>query len=143
MSHRKPPKPKSWNCKRGTCRYCGEAIIEDGKQNNRKHWHTQCGELWSIMNNPSEARKFILKRDKKTCQECGRKHISNMLDPNYVDFDVDHVKPLFEAHGNHSYWQPENLILLCKPCHLVKTRTDMEKFRANKKVEDFLFPKRK
>lgn len=122
-NHRKPPKPASWGCERGTCRFCGEEIIEQGKVNRRKHWHQPCADLWKIMNNPAAASQFVKKRERFTCQECGHHD-------RFGGFDVDHVKPLYEANGDHTYWQPDNLRLLCGPCHLVKTKQDMIRWRA-------------
>lgn len=43
--HRQAPRPASWNCPRGTCRFCGDDIIENGKQNKRKHWHQACADI--------------------------------------------------------------------------------------------------
>lgn len=125
-SHRRPPKPEHWKCKRGTCRFCGDPIIEEGKQNNRKHWHQPCADLWRIMNNPQDARRHVLDRDEYTCQGCGH-------EDRFGTFEVDHVKPLFEADGDPTYWQPENLTLLCEPCHQRKTQADMVRWRALKK----------
>lgn len=123
-SHRVPPKPPHWWCERGTCRFCGEEIVEGGKINRRKHWHQPCADIWNVMNSPRDARKYVLKRDNFTCQGCG------VHDPNDGIFQVDHVKPLFEANGDPTYWQPENLALLCTDCHEDKTREDMLRFRA-------------
>ncbi|MNV12856.1 HNH endonuclease [compost metagenome] len=75
------------------------------------------------MNNPSEAQKVVLRRDKYQCQVCG-------VQDRYGAFDVDHIKPLFEANGDHSYWQTPNLRTLCKPCHKDKTREDMQRYYA-------------
>ena len=121
-NHRKPPKPKSWQCLRGTCRFCGEDIIEDGRVNKRKHWHQACADTWRIMNNPADARKFVLDRDAHTCQNCGHQDHNGW-------FEVDHVRPLFEANGDATCWMPENLVLLCGTCHQKKTKIDMERFR--------------
>lgn len=120
-----PPKPASWNCDRGTCRFCGESIIENGKVNGRKHWHQECADLWKIMNNPSEARVAIHKRDNYTCQDCGHQD-------RFGTFEVDHVKPLYEANGDPTYWQPGNLTLLCTECHKSKTRADMIVWRSRR-----------
>lgn len=50
------------------------------------------------------------------------------------EFEVDHIKPIFEAFGDLSFWEPENLQLLCTPngCHQRKTKIDMERYRAMK-----------
>ena len=129
VQHRKPPKPASYDCARGTCRFCGDDIIEAGKINRRKHWHTACGELWRLMNNPADARDHVLKRDKRTCQGCGAKGRT-------VKFEIDHKLPLFEANGDLGYWKPDNLVTLCRTCHVEKTRTDMSRYRAAKKLPD-------
>lgn len=125
-NHRKPPKPAHWGIPRGNCRFCGHEIIENGKRNNRKHWHEQCAHTWNIMNNPAYASRYVHKRDQYTCRECG-------IQDRNGSFDVDHIKPLFEANGNPLYWQSPNLRLLCKECHKDKTRSDMIRYRASKK----------
>jgi 5-methylcytosine-specific restriction endonuclease McrA len=125
VSHRVPPKPPSWFCDRGTCRFCGEPIIENGKVNGRKHWHQPCADIWKIMNNPADARTHVTRRENFTCQDCGWHH------PN-GQFEVDHVEPLYEANGDPRYWQPGNLALLCVDCHKSKTKQDMIRFRAYK-----------
>ena len=127
QSHRKPPKPAAWNCKRGTCRFCGEDIIENGKQNTRKHWHQACANTWRIMNDPKTASRAVHRRDKYTCTSCGHHDRDG-------SFDVDHIRPLFEAQGDLTFWQLPNLRLLCKECHKDKTREDMVRWRAQKKL---------
>lgn len=126
VDHRQPPKPIFWNVPRGSCRFCGTEIVENDKINRRKHWHSKCAKTWRIMNNPSDAREYVLKRDRKTCQECGEKKMA---------FEVDHIRPLFEAKGNLDYWKPENLVLLCRPCHVEKTRADMIRFRTEQSAD--------
>ena len=127
-SHRQAPRPTSWDCPRGTCRFCGEPIIEDGKQNNRKHWHQPCADTWRLINNQSESKKAVFVREKGTCQGIGCSFTSISI----RDFDLDHIKPLMEAHGDLSYWKMGNLQLLCKVCHKEKTKEDMKRFRASK-----------
>jgi hypothetical protein len=129
LSHRIPAKPPSWNCAKGTCRFCGDPVIENGVVNTRKHWHYDCAMLWLVMNNPTEARKYVHQRDCYTCQHCG-------YDNRWGTFQVDHIKPLYEANGDATYWQPDNLTLLCVECHQEKTNTDMVRWRARKKLGD-------
>lgn len=125
-NHRQAPRPASWDCPRGTCRFCGQSIIEGGVQNNRKHWHQACADRWKIMNSPTEARKFVFRREHGTCQGCSGKSLL------MKDFHVDHIKPLFEAGGDLSYYGSENMQLLCHDCHKAKTKTDMDRFRTLK-----------
>lgn len=127
VSHRKPPKPLSWNCARGICRFCGENIVENGKTNTRKHWHQKCANTWNIMNDPKEARKVVGKRDKYQCVVCSK-------DVRHERYDVDHIKPLFEANGDPTYWQLPNLRTLCVDCHKDKTREDMVRFHEAKRI---------
>lgn len=126
-SHRKAPRPSTWNCSRGWCRFCGEKIIEDGKQNRRKHWHQPCADRWKIMNDPKLARHHVFIREKGTCQGEG----CGFRSPLMKDFQVDHVRPLFEAQGDLSYYGDENMQLLCISCHLKKTKEDMARFRES------------
>lgn len=58
-----------------------------------------------------------------------------MSDP----WEADHIIPLFMAFGDWSFWEPENLQILCKdPCHKAKSKSDMARYgfvieRKNKK----------
>jgi len=100
--------------------------------NRRKHWHQACADRWRIMNDPTEARKFVWQRDNGICQECGRdckpSHPEHYHSPCYP-WQVDHVKALFEANGDISYYEPENMELLCDDCHKLKTKEDARRYR--------------
>ena len=121
--HRRPPKPESWNVSRGWCRFCGAIIMENGIQNRRKHWHPQCVVEWRCMNNPSDMRQYVLVRDKFKCREC------ETPSPLPSDFEIDHIKPLYEAFGDLSYFSTENAQLLCISCHAEKTKLDVARWR--------------
>lgn len=43
--------------------------------------------------------------------------------------EADHIKPLFEAHGDMSYYEEENVVALCLDCHKTKTKSDMDLWR--------------
>lgn len=125
-NHRQAPRPSTWDVPRGNCRFCGEAIIENGKQNNRKRWHKPCADKWIVMNQPTEARKHVFNREHGTCQCCDLKSC------DMKDFQVDHIKPLFEANGDLSFYGSDNMQLLCRECHKIKTKSDMIRFRSLK-----------
>lgn len=127
-NHRKPPRPATWDSPKGSCRFCGHDIIEDGKKNGRKNWHTDCVHIWKVMNDPKYAREFVYLRDFGKCLDCGTQTALRWYQKG-TTFEVDHVKPLFEANGDLSYWHPTNLCLRCTDCHKKKTKTDMERFR--------------
>lgn len=135
ISHRKPPKPVTWDSPKGSCRFCGEPIIENGKQNNRKNWHTECVHVWKVMNDPKYAREFVYLRDHGKCRDCSCTCALKWYQTGST-FEVDHVKPLFEANGDLSYWHPDNLLLRCTECHKLKTKSDMERYRAAKEKKE-------
>ena len=125
--HRRPPKPMSWNCPKGNCRFCGVSIVENGRINRRKHWcRKACIGLWRLINRPREMRRHVFIRDKGVCQECG------FFRPSIRDFEADHILPLFDAFGDLRYWEPTNVHLKCKDCHKEKTKEDMVLYRQLK-----------
>ena len=67
-------RPKLPNCfrevQRGKCRWCGGVIIENGKVNTRKTWHTKCVEEYKIHTDAGTARRAVYKRDNGICQCC-------------------------------------------------------------------------
>jgi 5-methylcytosine-specific restriction endonuclease McrA len=65
-------------------------------------------------------RQIILDRD-RVCVECG----------STVDLELDHVKPL-SLGGDDSL---DNLQLLCRVCHLDKTRRDVSYWSRLQKVK--------
>jgi hypothetical protein len=125
-----PPRPHTWSCPKGTCRFCGEPIIENGIQNKRKNWHVGCIEIWNIMSIPKIAREHVWHREKGVCQGCGKDSWS------YGDsWEVDHHKPLWEAIDLSS-WHPDNLRLLCHLCHKTKTKQEASRRALNKKTKN-------
>ena len=67
---------------------------------NRKRWH------W--------CRLFVLKRDRRTCQSCGR--IGGRL-------EVHHIHPLakLDPENPNAPYETEGLQTLCRPCHFQTT----------------------
>lgn len=143
-SHRTPPRPTTWDSPRGWCRLCGDPIIDgQGIQNMRRNWHKgdypgepDCVSIWKVSNDPTFAREYVFTRDHGRCCDCSclvefkrRRKIIQFG----VSFEVDHIKPLYGSDGDLSFWHPDNLKIRCKPCHLIKTRTDMIEFRELKK----------
>jgi 5-methylcytosine-specific restriction endonuclease McrA len=62
-----------------------------------------------------ELRDHVLKRDHHKCTKCG----------STKDLEIDHIKAV-TLGGDDSF---DNLVTLCKSCHLVKTSEDIEKKR--------------
>jgi hypothetical protein len=129
QSHRKPPRPATWDSPRGACRFCGLDIIDDGKINRRKNWHAGCVHIWKICNDPKYAREFVYLRDEGKCASCGVKTKLRWYQDAEANFELDHIKPLKEACGDISFWMEDNLQILCnhpvgESCHKKKTSAE-------------------
>lgn len=144
--YRQPPLPKHYNtAKPGQCRFCGEPVTKgDGKVNKRANWHPACAFTWTIMNSPSDARKWVFVRDRGLCCDCGKpcyphseeklcKAVERIMTGKHPgalgDWEVDHDHPISKANGNPDHWKMENLRTRCKECHLEKTNADKERFK--------------
>lgn len=69
-------------------------------------------------------RQHVFFRDEGRCDRC-KKVWRYMSDP----WDADHVEPLFLAYGDPSFWEPENVVILCRdPCHKQKSAEDQKKY---------------
>ena len=126
---RYPPKPDSYYDvkEKGICRWCDNIINDDrGIKSTRASWHPDCSEEYLMYYNSRHIRKYIRKRDYGECAECGE------YDPR---FQIDHIRPLYEQkeipaeYVDWSYWDEKNLQTLCRKCHKIKTKEDMEKLR--------------
>jgi 5-methylcytosine-specific restriction endonuclease McrA len=128
QSYRKPPMPAWFNTTpAGICRWCNTPIFNDkGEINLRRRWHKDCLHPYFLLTRQSYAKREIKKRDKGVCCDCGKKCRYRS------EWDLDHEKPLIDAHGDISYWQLGNLRTRCKKCHLDKTLKENEDRRLRK-----------
>lgn len=105
--------------KRGQCPWCGAEVTSkrrrfccnDCRQNfdNATVWH-RGRDAYSLR---------ILYRDNFTCQDCGEFHAFRNNRGMYLPIDdgeleVHHIKFVCDGGGD----EPENLVTLCKKCHL-------------------------
>ena len=72
--HRRPAIPFT-DAPRGTCRWCGEAIVHEkgpkaGDVNFRRRWHPACIDAYD-RTDPRELRRSVRKRDRGICAGCG------------------------------------------------------------------------
>ena len=67
---------------------------------------------------PPSLRKQVLERDNYCCIKCSEKRISTL--------EIDHIIPKSISHNNAL----ENLQTLCKNCHHIKTRGDIQQIRT-------------
>jgi len=122
---------------RGTCRWCGEAIVylegaKQGKPDRRRRWHPQCVGAYNATD-PRELRRRVRRRDRGRCAVCrldtdelkrrmkGRRMWSKLCEKGFVRrrslWELDHIVPLIDS-GSHDL---SNLQTLCVPCHRKKT----------------------
>jgi 5-methylcytosine-specific restriction endonuclease McrA len=91
----------------------------------------RCVDEYLLRVEPKRMRFFVYRRDMGICQGCGE------VFDEFTDggWEADHIIPLWFAHatGDWTAWDPENLRLLCVPCHKVKTANDRKKYAAFKK----------
>jgi len=79
---------------------------------------------------------IVLRRDNYMCQRCGRKVISKKFPEDIIchkehGFEVDHIKAS-SLGGNNNL---DNLQLLCRSCHVIKTREDIAIIRRVRMLE--------
>lgn len=141
---RLPPKPRSYSKSLpGQCKFCAKPIFKNGFIHKRAQWHPVCALTWTIMNSPKDARRFVFLRDRGICGKCnydcsprGATHSQEIVSKLMQGFDVrklgnwelDHIVPLFAAQGNPDCWKLPNMMTLCRPCHVIKTKADNEKY---------------
>lgn len=134
--HRRPEIPFS-DAPRGTCRWCGEAILYEagakrGKPDRRRRWHPACVDAYNATD-PRLARLRIRRRDRGVCAACGldtnalrrklrgRGAAARLRERGFVPrrslWELDHVVPLIDG-GSHDV---SNLQTLCRPCHQEKS----------------------
>ena len=81
-----------------------------GEHQLRKSWDRASARNASRPRDWSKRKARVLARDRFTCQQCGAKE----------SLEVDHIVPV--ARGGS--WEPDNLWVLCRPCHKRKTYTE-------------------
>lgn len=148
--HRRPPIPYS-DAERGTCRWCGAAILHEsgekrGAVNRRRRWHPACVEAYEE-SDPREARRRVRQRDRGRCAACGldtlglRRQIGRGrgstrrlralgFRPRTSLWELDHIVPLVDG-GGHDL---ANLQTLCMPCHKRKTAHEAERRGAARRA---------
>ncbi len=116
----------------GTCTWCKIAILRiDGTPNLRRTFcSNRCVTEYLLRTDPKVMRRHIFFRDEGKCAHCGEQHF-------YLDgpWEADHIEPLMLAFDDPSFWEPENLQILCKdPCHKAKTQSDRIRYGFARKL---------
>jgi len=140
MTAHRRPEIRFSDADRGTCRWCGEAIVygdgpKQGTPDRRRRWHPDCVEDYN-RSDPREARRRVRKRDRGICAACGidtralekahrgRGAAKALRALGFVPrrslWELDHVVPLIDG-GGHDL---ANLQTLCTPCHRSKTAAE-------------------
>ena len=119
------------------CKWCGLRLPKFKKS----FCGTHCVSEWRIRTSPSYARQLVIERDNGVCKNCGldtlafktnleklfprksKKKTKYLLEkgfhPNRAFSEVDHILEVAKGGGLCGL---DNLILLCYPCHLKKTK---------------------
>lgn len=139
--HRRPPLPH-WNVPKGSCRWCGERIME-GVRVLARRWHPGCVTNYKIACWPAQARFHVWLKDRGVCQICRRdlavecaahewniegenlpaSHFRTVLCSWAPRWQADHITPLIEANRDDlSLWSLSNLRVLCDHCHKAETK---------------------
>lgn len=94
------------------CRNCEKPVAE-----GRRHYCSRkCMEEFNRNNSWFWVRKDVLRRDRYTCQICGKRFRKALL-------DVDHIMPV---RAGVNPFDKDNLRTLCRECHRLKTKLDGE-----------------
>lgn len=131
FNHRTYP-PKLYLHTPGYCRWCAKPILRtDGIINRKKTFCNKgCVGQYLLRADPKVMRQHVFFRDKGRCYDCG-KVWTYLTD----EWDADHIKPLYTAYGNLAFWEPENVVILCrKPCHQQKSYRDRMKYGDVRKL---------
>lgn len=134
MSRRSPLPRGEGRCAPGCCEWCGEPVTE-----KRRSWHPDCVTAFQLHNWPQTQIKHVRQRDGAKCAICGERpqkwlrgreeywHDGARCSVERVDWlDLDHRVPLWSvrhlpAAERLTFYGPDNLWLLCGPCHKRKT----------------------
>jgi 5-methylcytosine-specific restriction protein A len=153
MTLHRRPEIRFGEAARGTCRWCGEAILHGegekaGLENRRRRWHPECVETYNA-SDPREARRRVRRRDRGVCAECridtyklrrelkkkGRGMTRELrklgFKPRKSLWELDHIVPLIDGGGHAD----ENLQTLCTPCHTKKTAAEARARAERGRVE--------
>lgn len=105
------------------CTLCGLSV-----QPPRRSWHNECIEAFLPHTQFHWKRlcRSVLKRD-RGCVHCGVPFIRQRGRPRHK-FEFDHIVPVGLGGPNIL----SNIQLLCKPCHIIKTKVDVRNIKAHK-----------
>lgn len=152
--HRKVPMP-DWPGP-GSCRWCLKpTIFERGKKKGQpaptRNWHNACYYQYRLHTELGAQYDFCFDRDGPSCQICGDGrfapgHCFATISAPYtalkasIVLEVDHVVPLWRADEftaalaeRRRLYGPDNLWLLCVPCHKRKTAIEAAERAAIKR----------
>ena len=124
-------KPKHNEAGQRICLNCDKVILDKRK---KKYCSEECSSDFFAKHNSAGMRTRICKRDKFTCQKCGREATRHgRTDDPYSTYNyiVDHKIPI--ALGGAEFGET-NLWLLCGVCNKEKTKLDQAKI-AKKRSE--------
>lgn len=156
-AHRKVPMP-DWPGP-GSCRWCLKPTVwEMGKKKGRlapkRNWHNACYYQYRLHTEIAAQFDFLFDRDGPRCRACGAGGYAELrstscaggeitwtiLKPSIV-LEVDHIFPLWRfseirVDDRRRLYGPENLWLLCLPCHKKKTRLEAAERATRRRLSE-------
>lgn len=108
---------------------CGDPILKkDGVTiNTRASWHPICVTEYRLIHFPNDTRRAVWQRDKGRCYLCGTR-------VGRREWELEHIRPLYEAHGDINFWKLDNCGTACVDCHKEKSAREAGE-RAKKRRE--------
>ena len=123
-SHRRYPGP--FPPVPGMCRWCALWIKDAaGKIDyDAPFCGPVCKTHYQLRADPQKMRQHVFFRDGGKCACCPT--VFQYLDD---EWEADHIIPLMIALWDPKAWEPDNVRLLCMPCHKKKSADDRRKYR--------------
>lgn len=120
------------------CPSCGKPKSKWKRRTDWKCCSEKCTEkyhkLYEIISQ-GDFRSKVLRRDKYTCQKCGKKPMleypSGEFFPDESKLIVDHIKPI--AIGGDQ-WDMDNAQTLCIQCNKIKTKKDAGDIAKDRRI---------
>lgn len=132
-----------------------------GEVNSRRNWHPDCVTDYKLHAFPDAQKRFVRKRDGEVCSACGGAPLAwrrvtstgwnwdRDLQCNapycelerIVALELEHTTPLWsvqhlEPRERIRFYGPENLTLMCEPCHDAKTAREAGERAKDKRLRD-------
>ena len=124
---------------RSRCLHCGQSFLFVKDKRKYRYCTSKCKDGFNWTYGMFGRSDRLWDKQKGLCNHC-----KNPLG----DYDIDHIQEIARFQDNKflqakMYLDPNNLQLLCKPCHRSKTKAFLREWLGKPKPEVIEIPKRK